>query len=77
MKIEKINTNVTKVYLKGWTVLFSYNTPVAAVEVSTWKFYRTSEFHSVTTSKHINQWLESRIAEEKPQSFFDQLVEGI
>lgn len=79
MKLEKVSTNVTKVFLPEWTVLFSYNTPVAALEISTGKYYRTSEFHSVTTSKHINQWLSGwRKAEaiEKPQEFFNQIVEG-
>lgn len=76
MKIEKVSTNVTKVFLPEWTVLFSYNTPVAAMEISTGKYYRTSEFHSVTTSKHINQWLGGRLAEDRPQKFFDQIVEG-
>ena len=77
MKFEKISANVTKIYLKDWTILYSYNTPVAAVHTPTWKFYRTEEFHSVTTSKHINQWIESRIAEQKPQSFFEDLVKDL
>lgn len=78
MKLEKVSTNVTKVFLPGWTVLFSYNTPVAAFELETCNYYRTSEFHSVTTSKHINQFVKGREdrTEERPQSFFNQIVEG-
>jgi len=78
MKLEKISTNVTKVFLPGWTVLFSYNTPVAAFELETCKYYRTSEFHSVTTSRHINQFVKGREdrTEERPQEFFNQIVEG-
>ena len=36
-------------------------------------FYRTSKRFSVTTSRHINQWLHGAKATEREQSFFDEL----
>lgn len=72
MKIENLGNHQTVITVKGGEVFFSYNTPVAA-----WidgKFYRTEEYYSVTTSKHINQWLDGRTAEKRPQSFFDELA---
>lgn len=55
----------------GDVVFYSYNTPVAACVGG--KFYRTSKKWSVTTSKHISQWLDGIKAEEKEQSFFNEL----
>lgn len=73
MTINPIKPNQTQVNLKNGTMIFvSYATPVAAIIDG--KAYRTSFSPSVTTSRHINQWLDGRIAEEKPQSFFDNLI---
>lgn len=73
MKLRQIGPNQTEVILSpDKVVFFSYETPVAAIIDG--KFYRTSKRFSVTTSKHINRWLDGRKAEEKPQSFFDSLV---
>lgn len=57
MKFNRISKNVVEMKLGNDTVLFSYNTPVACHMAITRKYYRTDRFHSVTTSKHINQWL--------------------
>ena len=58
-----------------WQVLFSYSTPVAAVQSSREKYatYRTETKHSATTSRHINAFV-SKAAEVKPQEFFDNLL---
>jgi hypothetical protein len=57
MKVQPIGSNQTQVSLAdGTEVLFSYSTPVAAL-VPGRGWLRTNEFHSVTTSKHINRWL--------------------
>lgn len=53
LELEKLGPNVTKVYLADRTVLFSYETPVAVFSDGRWHI--TEEFHSKTTSKHINQ----------------------
>lgn len=55
----------------GTVVFYSYNTPVAARVNG--EYFRTSRRFSVTTSKHINQWLDGIKAEEKEQAFFDAL----
>lgn len=72
MKLNQVGSNQTEIEIGGNVVLFSYKTPVAANVAG--KFYRTATRHSVTTSRHINQWLEGREAEIKPQEFFDRLT---
>jgi len=56
----------------GDQIFFSYKTPVAAHIGG--KRYRTEKQWSVTTSKHINNYLSSAQAETKPQEFFDKLL---
>ena len=65
MQIERIGDNETKVYTSVYTVLFSYNTPVGFFNGN--KYYRTDEFHSRTTSRHINKWLEGISADRISQ----------
>lgn len=72
-KIEILKSNCILLYTDNFTILYSYNTPVACYEYETRKYYRTNRFHSVTTSKHINQWLGTNQAEQKDQSFFSNL----
>lgn len=73
MNLTSLGANRTEVVLNDKvTVLFSYKTPVAACVGG--KFYRTGIKWSVTTSKHIGQWLNGANAEFKDQSFFDNLV---
>lgn len=74
MKLREIGSNQTEIILDNATVLFSYETPVAA-----WvngKGYRTDKFWSNTTSKHISRY-GLKDAEKKPQEFFDNLVKGV
>lgn len=76
MKLRNLGPNQTQLHLTyeglEYVVLFSYDTPVAALIGPT--YYRTSKKHSVTTSRHINKWLGTVKAEEKPQEFFDNLI---
>lgn len=65
------NNKVEVTKADGTIVFYSYNTPVAARVDG--KYYRTSRRFSVTTSKHINQWLDGIKAEEKEQEFFTAL----
>lgn len=77
MKLKTIGSNKTELTLSnGFRVLFSYETPVAAAENTPEGrvFYKTSEYYSRTTSKHINSWLPKEQAIEKEQSFFNELV---
>jgi len=60
MKLRPLGSNKTEVELTdGTTVFFSYETPVALQDTHG-NYFRTTDFWSVTTSKHINQWLKSR-----------------
>ena len=72
MNINSIRKNMTEITAKAGTVLVSYQTPVAACVDGKW--YRTEQYFSNTTSRHINEWLDGRKAEERPQSFFDNLL---
>lgn len=72
MKLRNAGSNQTEVEIHGNIVFFSYQTPVAANVNG--KFYRTEQRHSVTTSKHINRWLDGRNADLKPQEWFDKLT---
>lgn len=76
MKLRHIANNVTELEFgtsPAITVLFSYDTPVAAcIPGKGW--FRTETRHSVTTSRHINQWLDGAKAQEIPQAWFDSLA---
>jgi len=72
MKLQNVGSNQTVLTIDGNRVFFSYNTPVAA-EIGG-VFYRTEKKFSVTTSKHINKWLDGVKAEVKCQDFFENLT---
>ena len=72
MKLKQLAPNQTEIELNGATIFFSYATPVAACKDG--QFYQTEEFHSKTTSKHINAWLEGRSAKKVPQAFLNNLA---
>jgi hypothetical protein len=57
MRLNKLGPNKTEVIVGDRTVLFSYNTPVA-YHVKGVGYFVTEKKFSVTTSKHINQWLD-------------------
>lgn len=73
MKLRQLGPNRTEVRLpSGAVIFFSYETPVAA-QLPQGGFVRTKTKYSVTTSKHINQWLDGRRAEEVDQSVLEEL----
>lgn len=73
MKVKSLGSNKTELHLNdGTIILFSYETPVAAC-LGTGGFIRTDKKYSVTTSKHITQWLNGANAETVPQSELDVL----
>lgn len=80
MKLSQIKANMTMLSMDGMDILFSYKTPVAVMidEGLGFVFYRTAKHWSTTTSCHINQWLGGygKVASEKPQEFFDNLIAG-
>ena len=67
MHLKQLGPNQTQLTMEnGDVVLFSYETPVAALHGG--RYLRTSQKWSVTTSRHINRWLEGVNALEVPQS---------
>lgn len=72
MRVKSIGSNQTEVTCGDVTILFSYETPVAA-RINN-EYYKTEERFSVTTTKHINKWAGN--CPTKPQSFFDNLLKG-
>ena len=81
MILSPLGSNQTELNTDGVVILFSYKTPVAAMidEGLGFVFYRTSKKWSVTTSRHINKWLGTygKVASEKPQEYFDNLIAGV
>ena len=74
MQLKRIAANQTEVSLNNGTkVFFSYDTPVAA-QLPDYEYVRTSTKWSVTTSKHINKWLDGVNAAEVSQDILDNLV---
>lgn len=73
MKLNTLGSNQNEITLpNGDVIFFSYNTAVAANVGGA--FFRTEKHWSVTTSKHINRWLDGAKAETKPQDWFDTLT---
>ena len=74
MRIERQKqTNAMVIYKDDATILISYSTPVAALIFGR-GYVRTNKFWSVTTSRHINAWLDDRKAELVDQSVLNELV---
>ena len=73
MKIKRLGASKTILALpSGSEIFYSYDTPVAAQVAG--ELYKTNEYYSRTTSKHITQYLNGREAEVVPQSMINQLV---
>lgn len=74
MNIKQVGSNQTELHTNdGLVVFFSYDTPVAAFNHNG-DYIRTNKKWSVTTSKHINKWLEGRKFELVDQSVLDNLI---
>ena len=83
MQIKPIASNMTELTFTpkettaygDFSVLYSYSTPVAGY--SDEGAFRTDQFYSVTTSKHINKYLGGKdVGKKVPQSYIDALVEN-
>ena len=74
MKLKQLGSNMTELDMGDVQVFFSYETPVAA-RTDTGAMVRTSTKYSVTTTKHINKWLDGMPAAEVPQAVINDLVE--
>ena len=75
MQLTPIASNMTEVETSEARILFSYRTPVAAYVFGE-GFVRTEKWWSVTTSRHINKWLDGGTAKEVSQTYLDNLVQG-
>lgn len=74
LKLKPIGSNMTEVEVNGKSILFSYATPVAGYDSD--GAFRTDEYYSVTTSKHINKYLGGKdVGRTVDQSYIDNLVE--
>ena len=79
MQLTPIASNMTEVETSEARILFSYRTPVAAYVFGE-GYVRTEKWWSVTTSRHINKWLDLRYGEtakEVSQTYLDKLVQGV
>ncbi len=81
MRLTPIGSNKTQVTFDlssgPMDILFSYKTPVAA-RLPSGRFLRTKQKYSITTTKHINQWLKANNAvniDAVPQSRIEELVQ--
>ena len=75
MKLTPIAANQNEVSINdGTQIFFSYRTPVAAY-LPEKGYVRTSKFWSVTTSRHINKYLQGVTnVETIPQDVLDNLT---
>ena len=73
MKVKNIGSNMTEIEVGDYTILVSYQTPVACF-ISGRGYVRTSQKFSVTTSRHINKWLDGAACEIESQEYFNNLL---
>ena len=73
MKLYQKGSNMTELDLGFAQVFFSYETPVAAC-LTDGTLVRTATKYSVTTTKHINKWLDGMPALTVPQERIDCLL---
>ena len=77
LQLKPLASNMTLLETPAHIVLFSYATPVASFDKGTYSFNRTSKKWSMTTTRHINKWLDGAKAIEQPQTYFDDLLGGV
>ena len=77
LTVQPIASNMTLLKTPDSLVLFSYATPVAIYELSTYRYFKTAKKWSKTTTRHINKWLDGVQAQEMPQEFFDEYLGSV
>ena len=82
MRIKSLGANKTEVRTNKIRLLISYETPVCYIDYMADPpiAYKSDTFHSITTSKHINQWLldygfDSKATSTIPQAFLNAILE--
>jgi hypothetical protein len=73
-RLRQLGPNMTEVQHGEVTVLYSYQTPVAVFAPGI-GYLRTDHKWSVTTSKHINKWLDGATAKKVPQATIAHLAQ--
>ena len=73
MNIKQLGSNQTLLKMGNNEILFSYNTPVAGF-IDGKGYVRVNKFYSVTTSKHINKYLDGIEAQEVTPEYFNQIL---
>ena len=73
MQLVPLASNMTEVETDLGRVLFSYRTPVAAYIYGV-GYGKTDKWWSVTTSRHINKWIDNCTVREVSQTYLDNLV---
>ena len=85
MQLTPIASNMTEVETSKARVLFSYRTPVAAYVFGR-GYVKTEKWYSVTTTRHINKWMDMDMPvtgtvavtpEKVEQTYLDNLVQGV
>lgn len=75
MKLRNLTTNTTELEINGNYILFSYDTPVAGYDDE--GAFRTDEYYSRTTTKHINNYLGNKnIGRVVKSEYIYNLIEG-
>lgn len=75
MRLERQGkTSATLVDIGENQVLYSYSTPVAAF-VPGRGYLKTDTYHSVTTSRHINKWIDGS-STTIPQAEINAIADG-
>lgn len=75
MRLRNIGPNQTEINTGERSVLYSYHTPVV-VQVHGVGYFRTSTRHSVTTSRHINRYLDGASFTTVTQEQIDDFASG-
>jgi hypothetical protein len=75
LSLRQVGPNQTELHIGDAVVFFSYETAVVAYIRGQW--FRTAQKHSVTTSKHINQYLGSINAQSRDQEWFDHILADV
>tara|TARA_Y100000310_G_C20310803_1_gene636134 strand:+ start:246 stop:473 length:228 start_codon:yes stop_codon:yes gene_type:complete len=73
IKLGNIGSNMTLLQVGDIAVFFSYETPVAC-RTADGRYLKTEQKYGVTTSKHINKWLDGVQAQLMPQEYFNNLL---
>ena len=76
MQLTPIASNMTEIETDDARILFSYRTPVAAYVYGV-GYVKTDKWWSVTTSRHINKWIDNCTVREVSQTYLDNLVQGV